>query len=109
MNGSQVFDGKEGKKDADYIRWLDQYSSGFVVNLERSTTPRNIILHKANCGTIRVVRRSRGGIPKPGGFTERDYVKVCAETVSGTRDLLKRRLNSDQVEFLRRCQKCNPA
>ena len=109
MNGSLIFDGKEGRKDADYHCWLDQHRSGFVVNLERSQTPGNIVLHQANCGTICAVRPSRGGTPEPGGFTERGYIKLCAETVSGARDALKKHLNNDLVDFSKRCQKCNPA
>ena len=109
MNDSQIFDGKEGRTDADYLCWLGEHRSGFVVNIERSRTPRNRVLHGASCGTISEVRLSRGGLPKPGGFTERGYIKICAETVSDARDGLKKHLNDDHVDFSKCCQKCNPA
>ena len=94
--------------DSDYLEWLKRNPDSFVVNLERSPTPKNRVLHKASCGTISEVRGSRGGIPKPGGFTERKYIKLWARTVSEARDALKKHLADEQIDFSKPCQKCDP-
>jgi hypothetical protein len=39
--------------DEDYLFWTSNNSSGYVVNCHRRPTPDYLILHRADCYTIR--------------------------------------------------------
>src|SRR5262245_56796379 len=66
-----VFD----KSHSDYFKWLKAHPEGFVLNTTRKKNPKYLVLHRATCRTI----SEYSGKQKPGGFTERDYIKVCAD------------------------------
>lgn len=59
--------------DAGYLEWLHAHPDGYVVNVQRDRSPDYVVLHRATCIFI-----SRP--VKQGGYTERNYVKYCAET-----------------------------
>ena len=67
--------------DAGYLTWLHQNQAGFVVNTRRRQDhrydPQYMVLHSANCWSIGVAN----GAVAPGGFTEREYQKICATSM----------------------------
>lgn len=67
--------------DSVYLRWLDKTPTGFVVNCRRRISPRYMVLHRATCTHLRGYNRSQ----KPGAYTERDYIKICARNVVSLR------------------------
>lgn len=87
--------------DQAYLAWLDKNPRGFVLNTPRSKPVNNMVLHRANCKTIST-RKVR-----PGGFTERDYIKICAEDVECLRRWVRRHGRADG-SFSIECSLCNP-
>lgn len=61
--------------DAEYLTWLASNPKGFVVNSERNPRPQNIVVHRATC---RSISRSRAA----GAYTERQYIKVCGDSIA---------------------------
>lgn len=88
--------------DEAYLRWLDEHPEGYVTNAHRNVTPSYMVLHKATCGMI----KSTQGIP-PGGFTERNYIKVCAGSVELLREWAKQHGRPDG-SFSSACNICKP-
>jgi serine/threonine protein kinase len=88
--------------DKAYLRWLDENQGGYVVNTSRSISPKYMVLHKATCGMI----KSTNGIP-PGGFTERNYIKICSKTVEGLQSWVKQHGRPDG-SFSSSCGACRP-
>jgi len=64
--------------DGEYFGWLTANPDGFIVNTRRCLPLDYMILHRASCPSI---REYKGGA-KPGGFTERNYIKVCSNMVN---------------------------
>jgi hypothetical protein len=89
--------------DGPYLAWLGAHPTGFVLNTGRSHPPEYMVLHRASCPSISVL------VPpaRPGGFTERDYVKVCADSVADLSawDRLNRRPSGS---FSKLCPRCDP-
>jgi hypothetical protein len=71
--------------DNAYQAWLAANPNGYVINTRRDFEPSYMVLHRASCRTIREYTDMAG----EGGFTERDYVKVCAESVSALREWVR--------------------
>jgi hypothetical protein len=67
-NGVLVFRDDE----AGYLAWIARHRQGFVLNANRSPTPRYLILHRASCWTIT-------GRPSRGAVWTSAYLKVCAD------------------------------
>jgi serine/threonine protein kinase len=88
--------------DDTYLRWLEQHPEGYVVNAHRNVTPNYMILHKATCGMI----KSTQGIP-PGGFTERNYIKICGGSIEHLREWAKQHGRPDG-SFSSACNICRP-
>jgi hypothetical protein len=63
--------------EAGYSTWISNNADGFVVNTRRELDPNYLVLHAANCTSMQTYR---GMDQNPGGFTERGYQKICAET-----------------------------
>ncbi|MFG0319183.1 MAG: hypothetical protein ACF8XB_18055 [Planctomycetota bacterium JB042] len=59
--------------DAAYLDWIARNQDGFVLNMQRSPRANYLVLHRATCRTI----QEHTAMARPGGFTERDYIKVC--------------------------------
>ena len=60
--------------DAGYLAWVESHQHGFVVNTFRRPDPRDLMLHRATCGTIT-------GKPAPGDrWTTGLFLKACSET-----------------------------
>ena len=58
-----------------FVNWISGNSGGFVVNTRTELDTDYVVLHSANCGSM---RNYRGMDQNPGGFTERGYQKICA-------------------------------
>lgn len=63
--------------DQKYKDWIKEHPEGFVLTSNNSLTPRHTVVHSASCHKIKVLT----GNAKPGGFTERRYIKVYAESL----------------------------
>ncbi|MCI0396409.1 MAG: hypothetical protein L0322_15935 [Chloroflexi bacterium] len=89
--------------DTAYLRWLDQHPAGYVINTPRGRPTSYMLLHRATCWTIGPKNRN---VP-PGGFTERDYIKVCAEDVATLRVWTQANGRTDG-SFSKVCAICSP-
>lgn len=93
-----LFDGN----DEAYLAWLTAHPAGFVVNTRRGDgSPNYMVLHRASCGTI---SRAEGPV---GQWTERGYMKICADTVEDLRRMTHR-LGRQEGDFSKCCGTCNP-
>ncbi len=64
--------------DIHYLRWLKNHSEGYVINTTRSKSSSYMVLHRSICPLISEFSKRR----KVGGFTERDYIKICSDDLS---------------------------
>jgi hypothetical protein len=58
-------DGEDG-----YLRWVERYPDGFVINCSRTPSPSYLMLHRASCRSISTPQRTN--------YTTSQYIKVCA-------------------------------
>ena len=89
--------------DAAYLDWIEANPHGFVVNTPRAMPASYMTLHRATCRSISV-RRPKAGA---GGFTERQYVKICALEIDDLRAWAVRHGRPDRT-FTGACS-CQPA
>ena len=89
------------RDDESYQRWLHANPSGYVLNVRRNLSPSYMVLHLAGCHSV----KNYGGTTKPGGFTERSYMKVCAPTLSELRAWVKRN-GRPSGSFSKECSLC---
>jgi len=94
-----VFEGN----DKAYLKWLKVNPSGFVVNMLRNQSPSYMILHRATCRIISTYTE----MAKPGGFTERQYIKVCASSLMEAKLWVLTHGRPDG-SFSNICSRCNP-
>jgi hypothetical protein len=92
-----VFD----KSDADYFKWLAAHPKGFVLNTTRKKNPKDLVLHRPTCRTI----SGYSGKQKPGAFTERDFIKVCADKEEALLEWVRHNYGP-KVEFSNKCGHC---
>jgi len=90
--------------DAGYLRWLGDHPSGYVVNTWRLPSPNYMVLHRANCRSISEYTAHSA----PGAFTERQYSKACAETVSDLRRWVRANGQPDGSFTSEACPRCRP-
>ena len=84
-----------------FTAWLLQNPNGFVVNAKASLSPSYFVLHRAHCTTL------HRDVP-PGGYTERDYIKVGAS--DATPSSLKAWVRQmGGPGFTKVCAVCKPA
>ena len=95
----KIFDGN----DSLYITWVNVNPAGFVINTRRKPDPKYMVLHRAICHSITKYTE----MAKPGGFTERSYMKVCANNITDLRSWVKRHGRSDE-SFSKECKLCKP-
>lgn len=88
--------------DVAYLEWLDEHPHGFVINTARYRNPRYMVLHRATCGLI----KSTEGVAE-GGFTTRNYIKICSTDVDALRAWVRRHGRPDG-SFSRTCGTCKP-
>ena len=86
-----------------YLQWVINNLSGYVINTTRSMSPKYMVLHKADCYSIREPAKSA----KPGGFTERNYIKICSVDIESLRKWVRKHGRADG-SFSRECHFCRP-
>lgn len=89
--------------DSDYLMWLNEHPHGFVINSYRYIDKEWIVLHRAACSSISKYTR----MAQPGGFTERQFVKICDDTVDGLRDWVRDNVGEENSS-LHECGRCKP-
>lgn len=89
--------------DTTYQQWLSQHSSGFVINTERTKKPGYMVLHTTQCKHISQYKT----MALTGGFTERLYVKICADNIDSLRAWTKQNGRPDG-SFSSECSHCKP-
>lgn len=89
--------------DSVYLEWLAAHPTGFVLNTRRRGDPDYIVLHRATCRTI----GHPTALASPGGFTERSYIKLCAESVDELRRWVRATGRPDG-SFSNVCGFCQP-
>lgn len=89
--------------DYAYFRWLNSNKSGYVINTPRTRDPAYMLLHRASCHSI----SEYAGNAAQGGFTERDYIKICATDIESLRNWVKQNGRPDG-SFSKECQFCSP-
>ena len=60
--------------DEPFLEWMENHPEGYVLNTRRSPKTTYVIFHRSTCSDV-----SRIKTGEVGGFTERKYIKVCAE------------------------------
>lgn len=95
-----VFDGD----DHAYLRWIGTQFDGFVLNTTRGRSREYMVLHRFTCWSI----SEKSSTFKIGGFTERDYIKICADDIGSLRQWVKENGRLDG-SFSKECRLCNPS
>ena len=89
--------------DEEYLDWVRSFLPGFVINTTRSSNPSYMVLHKKGCPSI----TNYTDMAQPGGFTERDFIKICALNKSDLRRWVKENGRPDG-SFSGECPICSP-
>src|SRR5687767_7335011 len=89
--------------DADYRLWLETNPDGFVLNTRRIASPDYMMLHRASCPYISEPSHES----EPGGFTERQYIKVGAPDVATLQEWVAANGRPDG-SFSNECSRCRP-
>jgi 5-methylcytosine-specific restriction protein A len=87
------------KEEANYFDWIAKHPSGFVLNTKAKLSPDYMVLHRASCKLV----TGYLGKASSGGFTERVYRKVCADTVGPIKFWVE-----SNDGFLSTCSHCGP-
>ena len=95
MSGKVIF--KNKPNDDKYIKWIEENSNGFVLNIDQTKDPSKIYkdypkIHFANCGQLN----------KRPGRTTKKYFKVCSNSIE---ELERWSLNTYNKE-LTPCRTC---
>jgi 5-methylcytosine-specific restriction protein A len=96
----EVFD----NRDKPYLAWLKSHPSGFVLNRRRGKSDGYLVLHRATCAKI----QDYNEMARPGGFTTRGYIKICADTVEELHLYARVRGGRGDGSFSAKCSMCNP-
>src|SRR5688572_2478223 len=91
------------RSDAEYLAWIRENPEGYVINVNRVPTPEYMVLHRASCTTVTELHPPATA----GGFTERDYIKVCAEGIAELSEWVKQH-GSPSGSFSSQCLHCKP-
>jgi len=94
----EVFD----DRDDLYLTWLHENPKGFVLNRRRGKSDGYLVLHSAQCYWIQHYNNTA----RPGGFTERDYVKICAKTVEELQFYARTKGGRPDGSFSKQCSAC---
>lgn len=87
--------------DDSYQEWLAENPSGFVINTMRNCSTDYMVLHRATCSSI----SQYTDMAQPGGFTERKYIKICADTIEDLEYWIRRH---GAKTFSNECSRCDP-
>src|SRR5688572_604425 len=89
--------------DERYQEWLRLHPDGFVLNMRRTPSERYVVLHRARCSRISAYT----GTALPGGFTEHDYIKVCAADAASLKEWIQTQFSPGSTYSSVRCH-CKP-
>ena len=89
--------------ESGYMKWITKNPFGFVINTTRSMSPDYMVLHRATCMSISEPTDAAG----PGGFTERDYIKICSNDIKELKVWIKEHGKPDG-RFSSKCVHCDP-
>jgi 5-methylcytosine-specific restriction protein A len=89
--------------DKAYLAWIRDHPNGFVINTPRNRSTDYMLLHRATCYSI-ARYHPRANV---GGFTERDYVKICADDVRSLQVWVRQNGREDG-SFSSECGMCQP-
>jgi hypothetical protein len=85
--------------DAKYLKWVNEHPEGFILTSNKSLYPKFTVIHKSTCDKIKILKAPA----KPGGFTERDYIKVYSTNLTDLNTwVLQKRVNGSS----RKCSLC---
>lgn len=73
-----VFDNTYSSDD-EYLKWVKANPKGYLINTRKNEPVNYRVLHRASCGCINKIRSNA----KRGGFTQRNYIKICAKERTG--------------------------
>lgn len=90
--------------DTEYLTWGRSHPTGSVINTFRNRDPGYMVLHRANCRTI----TKNSGNAAPGGFTERDFIKICALDIGYLQEWARQNDRPDG-SFSSECNHCDPS
>ena len=90
--------------DAPYLAWLHEHPDGYVLTRRRGKSDNYLILHRATCGRIRTYT----AMARPGGFTERAYIKVCSDSLAALQDYARGKGGRPDGTFSGKCRSCCP-
>jgi hypothetical protein len=91
-----IFDGN----DEAYQTWL-RNPDGWVLNTRRHLNPSYMVLHAAMCSSV----TNYNDMARPGGFTERSYIKVCSTQIEDLNDWVHSHGRRDG-SFRKECGRC---
>jgi hypothetical protein len=97
-----MFDGKPGYREPDYRRWLEHHEGGYILNVGRVPSADYLMLHRATCRYISHFEQQ-----EPGAFTDRDYCKVCADTIDDLKNWIRQHVGRSAGFTAHRCP-CHP-
>ncbi len=86
-----------------YLNWVSSNPDGFVINTSKGKRLDYRILHSADCDYVTTLQ----GNAKRGGFTERNYIKICSGGVEGLRDWTRSE-GEASGKFTQECARCKP-
>ena len=89
--------------DDKYINWRSNNMSGFVGNTRRENAGSYYLIHKANCPRI----SSYGNRYPKGGFTERQYIKICSNNINELIEWGRLNRNVVQQKYCLSCRSAN--
>ena len=88
--------------DDGYFAWLQKNPGGFVVQAQKGTPVKPIMLHRTRCSHI-----SKEGLVKGHTYTKGDFLKVCAEGMPALRTWAQS-LGRPTAGSLKECSDCHP-
>jgi hypothetical protein len=89
--------------DRAYLAWVNSHPNGFVINTTRRRSKEYMVLHRATCFSI---SRPKSHAVE-GGFTERNYIKMCADDIRSLR-VWVRQYGRGDGSVSGECQLCQP-
>lgn len=96
----EVFDDGDGP----YLAWLLAHPGGYLLNRRRGKSDGYLVLHRASCRRMRTYTQ----MARPGGFTERDYIKVCSESLAKLQAYARGPGGRPDGSFSAKCRACCP-
>lgn len=87
--------------DNDYLQWMEDNPSCFVVNTNREKTKKTPVIHKCLCHHI----TSTTGFPE-GIFTQKESIKIVASSINELRSWFKDTVPG--FKDFKECGTCSP-